>query len=1389
MKNSVCFFIIVLTSCLSFGSIDYITRFSGDSVTFELQDHINFEAYASPRTLIGCDVDFSEVDVKAEQLWLFSDTAKAAIDFQLSDVVYKNGKLQKAKVNFFADLPAGAIRRFRLENAGNALMKVRYDHEKYNVKVNNKGDYIELDTGLVTIAMPTKKITLNEGVCGPIAYMMAGDKKMGASYILSQSLEITSVAITPIEKGKLFCQYDVVYTFTGGARYKVNIRAIAGYEHIEFTEDISELTPDDKVKLEMRWDNFNPVYRFSNDCEWFRKHDGTWRGIDEPLMTSWIEEDPHWSPGWREDPSKEMVMRVLSFSGNGVREAAPFASFWEGDDTGSRELSVFVLDHLKWQDNEYKVWQPSQKLVITFRYTDDKLYWMWPLAEGSRSTAIAVTDPVKGQAEVERIRQVYMPAFKKGYTADGRFKVDDMRLRYAQLLHQRYGCLSLDRTKNWVLEYPQTAKSPEKIFKDGHVKTADEYEDMLFRSSFIYYPLGLNVWPGIYSIQHRFVYGWATDAYGRLSDQFTPAQKKRIDALWLMAAYITAGEEMHPVRNSLSGCPNMPADGWCVPTQAAFLFPEHPMSQEWLEQYERYWEISSQMFTRPEVNTYDSKGGRWTESLSVYNWAHLRPTSFSQFAGLITDGRNRWANPFAAMRGRWMVDMLSAPIYNPTPYWRQAFGSKRKEPAPLSSEWQPGMAFDKSYGFERQYPAHGAHGTGTAIPVPPIVHVYGHYMRYYDPLLAEYMMWAGIGEDFEESKGHADWTSLMLEKYPLNNGTNPHLKSCKYTGHGIVLRAGVDTPRELSIHLDQVDRGPNYRWGNGGEGASGSIYFFANGKPYSAHERESSGDRNLDATDGVTTFGVMKDHTYRSIGFNVLEKPLYDLGVAQFAEVTSRSDKSAYSWPEYKSRTIMLVGSDYWILCDENGTLGRTACRFTWFTAKDLDFPKLIFLEPETIRIDHWTEIRTPMSKGFHRDFTLENTVLSTVLVTHRDDVEMENMTIRNIDCLEMTPVKEYRKARGFDTPKGAWRVKTANSRDIVFRSALDVRYEGKDGSFLGQAGVIRHLNNGTVELAMFKSSKVGSGDVTLAVDNPLVGVSCTIEADNSLEGSTYGKEDAVLTISGLDVAGKTFHLDGVKIAAKPADGGIAVNIPAGSHRWQFTAGHARPSQPVITDTEYLKDGVRLCYDKAAGAADYLIEISEDGGSTWNKAGQTVKTDFTLTGLETGKCHIRVIARNGEMLSVPAAEWPVYVSMDVPHYPEGLSLEIENDSIALSWGKVLGTTDYCLYRRIAGEKEVILVYKGKDNLFVDNSTGSLPTHYTLPGLEANYGKPDVKIYEYAVSAANGFGEGPLSDAISTDPSNWLNWTPAAGLKFNRRTAYWDLPYVPENQIPDEHYPD
>ncbi len=1362
-------------------AVDHVVRFDAKAgAHFAFADHIDFPAYSWPRTLLSNLVDFTGVEIDPDDLVLVNRQTDQAVPFQLSDMVFADERLVRATVNFFSDLPSGAERRFVLQRRTADTRPT--EPLPAPVAISRNNDLIEINNGHIGIAIPANRQESPRGIVGPLAGMTRGERNLGSSHLRTGERTVTGVESDILESGPLFAVVGIRYHFDNGGAYRVRVKVIAGYEHLEFEETIEGLSEADGVSLEMGFEGFDPQYRFAAG-----NRRGTFfssgRRIDEPFVSVGELEDPRWTPGWREVPSEEMVMRLLPYQGNLVRESAPCVSFWEADEQsgGNLELGLFALDHQKWQDHQYKVWQHSTKLQVTFRYTDNVLFWMWPLATGTRSTALSVTEPEAGQAQVQELRDIY---------ASNGFNVERWRSpRYVQLMHQRYGALSLNRVKNWGLRYPEHARQPANIFSADLVRKrrADEYERGLFQSVLVQYPFGINVAPGGTSIDHRFVFKDVVPEYTQLVTSFTSEQKKRIDALLLLTGYVTTGEEMHPIRTAVAGCPNMAADGWAVPAQMAFLFPEHPMAGEWLDYYERTWDITHRKYTRPDVDTYESFGGRWTESLATYNWAHLRPTGHSQIAGILTDGKNRWATPEAALRGRWMVDLLTAPVFNPNPEWRYNFRQGQpRPPDPLDPAWQAGDPFSSDQGFTRQYPAQGAHSTGTARVVPEIVELYGRFMHHYDPLLAEHILWAAHqgksrGNLFE-SRSRDLWMEKMFELYPENAGTNPHLRSVKYTGHGIVLRAGVDTPEELSIHLNQVDRGPNYRWGLGGENSSGSLYFFANGRPYTGHERQNAGDRRLDATDGVTTFGVMKDGSYRSIGMNVLEKPLYDLGVAQFAEVTSREGESAYSWPGYQSRSIMLVGTDYWMLGDRFGG----GARFTWFTVRDLDFPKLIFLNPEHIRQDHWTEIQTPMSKGFHRDF--HGSFLHTVLVTHRDEVGPVHMAPQDLPFLTSTPVKQYRRGRGFDTPDGAWRIQTGHSQDIVFRSLEPIDYRNEEGDlFEGTAGVIRRQQDGALEMAMFHSRKIGMAGLTVAVDREDIGVGCRLE-NGRVEGVFKAPEGGQLTLTTTDIADKTVYIDSLPAVAVKDNTSLTVELPAGRHTWQLVAGPARPAQPVIQRTEHLKEGVKLVFSEAAGARDYSVEISRDGGNSWEEVTTTAETSIILPELSEGKYHVRTTGRNGELHSHPAYEWPIYVTGEAPPPPEGVTVRITEDGAELSWGRVLGVTEYRLYRRRAGTDDYEMVYSGGAREFTDSPPRPLTKPYALPGRERNAGKPAVAVYEYAVSGVNGFGEGDKSHPVSTDPANWLVWKPAGPLGFSRRSAFWEPPYVPAHMMPPENYP-
>lgn len=84
----------------------------------------------------------------------------------------------------------------------------------------------------------------------------------------------------------------------------------------------------------------------------------------------------------------------------------------------------------------------------------------------------------------------------------------------------------------------------------------------------------------------------------------------------------------------------------------------------------------------------------------------------------------------------------------------------------------------------------------------------GRCLQQYAPLAAEHAMWAArpANQDMETDVGAIEpWNAMYRQ--PDNEGTNPHLHSSKFTGYGITLRAAVDTPDEVSLHLSRSIKG------------------------------------------------------------------------------------------------------------------------------------------------------------------------------------------------------------------------------------------------------------------------------------------------------------------------------------------------------------------------------------------------------------------------------------------------------------------------------------------------------------------------------------------------------------------------------------------------------
>lgn len=1347
MKYKLSFLLCFLFAFEGIGAQNYqLTK--ENNIQFGVKDCIHLSLYSWPRTLLTYPVTFA-TDIHSEaDVELVDAQSNQPVPFQLSHKKTENGFIRSADINFFAELPSGSEFSYILRT-GKSKQAIVSDPVRIQ---KNESSWV-IGDGTFGIEIPVSNTYQVNCVPAPILSVINNNRRIGNNKLYSGKLRVNSLQTRILEAGDLFVICEVRYTLENNASYIATIKMIQGYPFVIWDEQMENISREENVYVDMEWAGFNPTRRYGN---WDRQKDVSVEGglpIDKPIYTNWYQEDPHWvGMGWIEQPEKEMIFRLLPFGGNSTREQVPVISFWETTpDAG--ELGVFVYDHNRWDDRQYSIWQPTPDLSVYFRYADEMLYFKYPICSGSRSTAISFYPVADKQPVVDAFNARIDGIASNG----GSDSAAEMGFRYAMMLHRQYALLNLNMVKDWVLEYPDDGKHPNSPFrKKAQSPTAAKFYKQITTSPMAYYMTGLNGFPGIHSISHRPVFGsWAQD-YLELYKEMTAQQRKTVDAIFLMAAYVNALEPMNAIRTSLAGTANMAADGWAVPGQMAFLYPSHPMAKEWADYFAKTLEIYGIFYTRPQVQAYESKGGRWVESMGIYNWAYLRPTSATNIALQLFDGKNRFADSYMAQRGQWMVDMLTAPVY---------CIEKGESEAHL----------------ERCYPPHGAHGGGRIVPRYGVVYQLGDWLKHYDPILAENLYWTGkLGRGVETNQMHTDWQSAHDKLYgSANQGTNPHLRSAKYTGHGIVLRAGVDTDEELSIHLNQVDKGPNYRWGHQGQGNAGGIYFYGRGNIYTGHENEAAGDHTQNNLDGVTNFGVMKNGAFTNIGMNELVAPLYDLDIVQLAELRSADGEDKYAWPEYLSRSVMLVGTDYFLIYDQTGTNWRASARFSWFTSKEDEYPEIVFFGKKA-RPDHWTKAETNNSRGFYRD--ADGSLLT--LVTHKKgELEIPDGTIATPALLKGKSVYEF-VPNTKNKPEGVLNIHAPNSTDVVFRNGISISYKADQEAFEGEAGVIRRMKTGELQMALLKGKYIMADGVSIELSNTTgTAIALTRRLDGTCNGRFKSNGKATLTIKGI-TTGKLF-VDGIQIANHTSE----IALPEGQHFIEI-AKTATPMTAIIADTEYRKNGVWLYLDIPPSARSVRIDLSEDNTRTWKKIGTTSGKSFRLPALKEGKVHVRAVALNGKKEAAFAQEYPVYIADELPHYPEGLRLYLDTDAVGLSWGKVLGAERYAVYRRKAGEQQFKKIFEGKANTFRDQTAKGVIKSFKLPGRLDNQGQDysQITLYEYAVTTINGRGESVLSPIENTDPASWSNWYPQTDLKFKRRSAFWMEPYVYPHMMPQMYYP-
>lgn len=921
----------------------------------------------------------------------------------------------------------------------------------------------------------------------------------------------------------------------------------------------------------------------------------------------------------------------------------------------------------------------SGVLLHDYKNFDDGEYAIW----GSHDTLALIPYENKIEAQIKQGKRAFMHVLNNSRA------VEELETHYARY----YSAACLDKVKDYVLDWEDDKNDYPKYFavkKDMHwsdfygdyvgVPTTEDMMNILDRDATIFTkpefvaPVSCRAYRS----------NWA-QVFDLTASELTDEEFKRVRAAMAFACYTYADEKHYPIENMLAGHPNFLTDVLgTVAVFASLLGKKHPMHDKWLAYYEKGIARNFKYHIRPEVKKWQTEGGRWTENIGVYMFAMLNPViDDCHIIYTLNDGEIPMLYPHIKPFLKFLVN-ITCP--------------------------------ENEYG-RRLYPPMGAHaatgeiggkfGHGFALEMIKLADM----LKNYEPLIAEQIMHNFRNrEDFDGILASSGVRGESYKKFAeYNCGTSPDLRSCKYTGLGFMLRSHENSSSEMEVLLQQIDEGPNYRWGRAAQGGCGEIYYYANRKKYTDHNPEDVGDETRGDVQAATNFGVLIDREYRSVGRNDLTEPLMDFGFVKYARVNA----GKYSAPYYKYRSLMMIENRYIAVYDAVADKFQ-AGRFVWAQKGDGAFPTIKNIRPGVngvqsdggVPFDKLLNYKKKDTKTLNFDGRGDFLTIVTHLRGYNDEP-----AIYSIDK------KDY----------GAELIFPQNKEEVFFDNAR-ICEKNDNFSFDGYVGYFARVK-GEVRLAVFDGEEVGCKEISVKIPydkHNRYGMSAILRG-KEISGDAYFVKNGKVKISVKNCG--AVYIDGAKVEFEYKNGDYIFEMPCGKH--SYNIGKIADVGKVSVIGSVVKNGgFTLEWKKISAAKEYEVSISDDGEYTYKTIGKISENSFTASGLANGKYHVRVRGLQENKIGEWSHAYPVYVTGEKPHCPEGLRVVKTKNGFTAEWGEVLGCGEYRLYK-VGYETPV---YIGRER------------------------QVEVKDGEYFVIAVNGNGESVPSLVRSTksELATWDN---------------------------------
>jgi hypothetical protein len=607
--------------------------------------------YDWPRKLITYDVRFGAGDAKDDALSL-RDAKGSAAAFQLSRVErHRDGSIRKAKVSFYAALPADGDMRYVLSTSRDDKVKPPSVGKPARVDTASSGE-VTLSNGFTAVRLPAGRSRLAKPaalaeVPGPVrGFRLIDGKWTGGSRFLAEdapdSTAVRGYATKVLSSGPLFAEASVRYEFVGGGHYEVTVRLQAAEPMIFLSEEADTgLINSPVVSVEFFLSSptkagWQPDIVYTR---YGRPVSGSDAGLETALTDAGIKLPKTRKGLQRVAPLKltESVTKLFNLNvAHRWTEAPMYAALLRRGDLKTPAarrpfVAVIPLHAGRWRNAQ----QDARLGLQINQLPNQQVTFRTPLTAPARRSSYLHTGVHDNRLPASMVRRVW--CIMTGRAPDSMQSLWDARLNH--------GYVSLDDYKDWILKWPVDPKVtyPRLFFTVDDLKRARQNADSnLYKKQLLVLPyfsqdpavaqqlaekaakggriagrgyawhlmfrggyMGLPWISGFH--QSNYAIRRTIPAEQALSNKnLDPAVRDKLRAVLAACAY--AASEPDVTRRGCGvhqGNPNMPIKRFLALPHLAAVIPDHPRAKQWLD-------VSAQ-FMKWKLQTMVGPKGDWGE--------------------------------------------------------------------------------------------------------------------------------------------------------------------------------------------------------------------------------------------------------------------------------------------------------------------------------------------------------------------------------------------------------------------------------------------------------------------------------------------------------------------------------------------------------------------------------------------------------------------------------------------------------------------------------------------------------------------------------------------------------------------------------------------------------